>query len=361
MFYKQFSKVTEALNPEFVENFDYWLTTLPSNNKANITPSVVSSRLGVSYSQAESILLFAEREHILDKHYIVRCPVCDCVLESISVNELADVLENPLYCNECEEERQIPVDSIYTAYRVILPPDATEDEIADAILKRLHQGNSSSVNFSKADSLANDPNSLYEAFYNPDESAYDEFNELRKKLDLDYGKNTTEKGNALERLVLRIFNSIKCVRGTTAIKTQTNQFDCTLLCGIGTLCLSVFNYLTPYFIIECKNEKTKPDNNYTNKIESIMATNAAQLGIIFARNDATSTCFSISREHYLIRKNSDRQQIVITCCDKDLEYIIDKRVNLLKYLEFKIFQVTSNAPKSTYESFIENSFQTVRL
>lgn len=351
MFYKQFSKIIDILNREFVENFDYWLATLPRNNQKNITVSVVSSRLEVKYSLAEAILNFAEREKILEKYYLVRCPDCDYNLCTIKKDEIADILINRLYCDECEEDKDITSDDIYTAYKVILQPDVTEDEIGRAIEKRLNQSERTELNFIKADSLSNDRISLYEAFYNPSESAYLRFEELRRKLDLNYGKNTTEKGKALEILILDIFNQIKYVRGTNDVKTKTNQFDCTLLCSVNTTYLSVFNYLSPCFIIECKNEKKKPDNNYTNKLESIMETSNAQLGIVFGRKDATTTCFSISREHYLIKKDSHKQQIVITCYDKDLEYIIDKRVNLLQYLEFKIFQITNNSPKSTYEMF----------
>lgn len=351
MFYKQFLTITDSLNPEFVENFDYWLATLPRNNQKNITASTVSSRLGVKYSLAEAILNFAEKQKILKKYYLVRCPDCDYSLCAVTKDDIADILMKPLYCDDCEEDKHITVDDIYTAYKVILQPDATEDDIARAIEKRLNQREGTEVNFKKADSLSNNKTALYEAFYNPGESAYLKFTELRGKLDLDYGKNTTEKGRALEALILDIFNQIKYVRGTNDVKTKTNQFDCTMLCGISTTYLSVFNYLSPCFIIECKNEKKKPDNNYTNKIESIMATSNAQLGIIFGRRNATSTCFVISREHYLTKKDSSKQQIVITCCDEDLEYIIDKRVNLLQYLEFKIFQITNNSPQSTYEMF----------
>ena len=35
-------------------------------------------------------------------------------------------------------------------------------------------------------------------------------------------------------------------------------------------------------------------------------------------------------------------------------YIIDKRVNLLEYLHFKIMQITANTPKSTFEMFQGN-------
>lgn len=357
MFYKQFLTITDLLNPEFVENFDYWLATLPRNNQKNITASAVSSRLGVKYSMAESILKFAEKQHILESYYLVKCPDCDYNLDIISKDELAKVLVTPVFCEECEEEKKITLDDIYTAYKVIQQADASEEEIARVIEKRLNQSEGLDENFIEADSLSNNPSILYEAFYNPGESAYDRFKKLRKKLDLDYRKNTTAKGKALETLILDIFNQIKYVRGTNDVKTKTNQFDCTLLCGVNTTYLSVFNYLSPFFIIECKNEKKKPNNTYTNKLQSIMDTNDAQFGIVFGRRNATEPCFEISREHYLLHKTSNKQKIIITCSDTDLKYIIDKEVNLLQYLEYKILQITSNSPTATYEMFMEDKDQ----
>lgn len=352
MFYKQFLPIIDAFNPEFVENFDYWLATLPANNQKNITASVVSCRLEVSYSQAEAILKYATKQGILEKYYLVKCPDCAYNLSIITKDEISDILINMQYCNNCEMEKNITIDDIYTAYKIILHPDVTEEEIAIAIETKLNQGEGADINFSKADSLSNDKATLYEVFYNPSESAYKQFIQMRNELDLDYGNNTTEKGKILEKLVLSIFNNIKYVRATSEVKTRTNQFDCTGMCGYNTGFLSVFSYLEPYFIIECKNEpKKKPDNTYCNKLLSIMGTNESQLGIVFGRQDATSTCFQISREHYLKHSEKRRHKIVITCSDVDLEYIIDKRVNLLKYLEFKIMQVTTNSPKSTFEMF----------
>jgi Zn finger protein HypA/HybF involved in hydrogenase expression len=353
MFYRQFSAITDILNPDFVEEFDYWLATLPQRSKKNITVSVVSARLGVSYSLAESILRYAEKQKILDKHYIIKCPDCNNILEKVSQDELAEALLDPVYCDECDQDKHITLDNVYTAYRVIQEPNVSEEEIAKAIEKRLNQGDSTTVNFTVADSLSHDINTLYEVFYNPDESAYQKFQELQEKLDLDYGKNTTAQGNALEKLIKEIFNQIKGVKCTNDVKTKTNQFDCTALCGIKPVTLSVFSSLAPYFIIECKNEPDKkPNNTYCNKLISIMESNAAQLGIVFGRKDAASTCFTIAREHYLTNKNSAQQRIIITCSDADLTYLIKDRVNLLQYLEYKIFQITANAPNVTYEMFL---------
>lgn len=44
MLYKQFLEITDKLNPEFVEEFDYWLATLPTNRLENITASVVAKK-----------------------------------------------------------------------------------------------------------------------------------------------------------------------------------------------------------------------------------------------------------------------------------------------------------------------------
>ena len=354
MFYKQFLEAKDVFNPEFVENFDYWLTTLPENNQKNITASVVSSRLGVQYMLADLMLKFAERKGILQKYYLVKCPDCDFIIDVISKDEIASRLIEGVYCSDCEEIKVVQPNNIYEAYKVIKHPDVTEEEIAKAIVKRLGFKQGDDINFNCADSLLSRKNILYEAFYSPDESAYKEFKRLRDELDADYGKNTTSKGSALEKLVLEIVGHIKYVEASDKVRTGTNQFDCTALCGISTPYPSVFNTLAPYFIIECKNEtEKKPDNNYCNKLLSIIDTNEAKLGIIWARKDVTSTCFTIAREHYLAHSRSKKDQIIITFSDEDLKEIIDNRVNLLQYIEYKILRVTSNSKTCTYEMFLK--------
>lgn len=350
MFYKQFSKITKDLNFDFVQKFDYWLATLPNSSQNSITTSAVSARLGVSYAQADLMLKYSEKLNILQKHYLIRCPECDYILEDIESDELARFLRSvTLYCDECNEERQITSSEIYIAYRVIAKPNITESQFADEVekhLKMTEEGINGEINFNGADSLENNLTDVYEAFFNPSESAYKNFVDLRNMLDKQCA-NTTEKGHMLELLALELFRQIKYVSCTNLLHTETNQFDCTALCGVSTIFPSIFKRLTPYFIIECKNEPNKaPDNTYVNKLLAIMETNEAKLGIVLGRKEATAPCFQIAHDHYL--KND---KVVITMCDTDLNTIIDDRVNLLKYLEFKVTQVTTNSPRSTFSMF----------
>lgn len=354
MLYKQFLEITDKLNEEFVSNFDYWLATLPTNSQENITASLVARKMEVSYSQAEAILSYAEKKGILERYYLAICPNDDCgaYIAVATKDEVASVLLEPQYCEECNQYFQITPEDIYTAYKVILFPDVSEDQIAKAIEERLNPEHSVHINFQRADSLKNDKSMLYKAFYNPSESAYEEFKQLRADLDKDYGNNTTAKGNTLEKLILKIFQQIKFVKGTNEIRTKTNQLDCTILTQIDTVYPSIFNFLSPYFIIECKNEPEKaPGNTYFNKLLGIMETNESKVGIVFARKSASKTYFDIAHDIYLKTTYAPKKEYLLCMGDSDLKYLIDDRINLLEYLDFKIFTITANSRTATWEQF----------
>ena len=358
MLYKQFLEITDKLNPEFVSNFDYWLATLPTNCQENITASIVSNRMKVAYSLAEKILSFSEERGILEKNFIVTCPndECGAYLTVITKEELASFLLEKQYCEECNEYYQITPEDIYASYKVILQPDVSEEEIEKAIEKRLNQGENESINFQKADSLVNDKSMLYEVFYNPDESAYEEFKQMKGDLDKNYGENTTLKGKALEKLILRIFEQIKFVKGTNEIRTTTNQFDCTLLSPMVTAYPSIFNVLSPYFIVECKNEPKKtPGNTYFNKLLGIMEANEAKVGIVFARKPAAKTCLDIAYNTYLRTTYASKREYLLCMDDTDLKYLVDDRVNLLEYLDFKIMKLTTDSRNAMWELFVKNN------
>lgn len=87
-----------------------------------------------------------------------------------------------------------------------------------------------------------------------------------------------------------------------------------------------------------------------------METNEAQLGIVFGRKNATSPCFTISREHYLENAKLKKQQIILTFSDDDLKILIDGKENLLEYLEYKIFQITANSSDASFTMFKKKGY-----
>lgn len=351
MFYNVFSSVPEDVNIEYVVQFDYWLATLPERKAKNITASVVCAQLGGTFFQAEYILEYARNAGILSRHYLVHCPVCGNCLDILETeDEVANALLNPLYCDECGEDKVISPSDVYNAYRIIRRPDASDKEIEDAIRKRMWE-EVGETNFTEADSLVQ-KTFLYNCFYSPNESAYEKFKQMRECLDKDYGDDKTAKGAALENLIREIFSHVRFVKSSTKIKNETNQFDCTLLADVDTKFPSVFNYMSPMFLIECKNEQKKPGNTYVNKLIGIMEKNEAKLGILFTRREAASTCNKTAYQHYLTKKYAPKQEIVICMNDTDLDYIIEKRVNLLDYLNYKISKFTSNSNNMTWEAFI---------
>ena len=81
-----------------------------------------------------------------------------------------------------------------------------------------------------------------------------------------------------------------------------------------------------------------------------------KLPINILYEEATKTCFETAREHYLLTKYGENE-IIIICSDNDLDYIINKKVNLLSYIEFKVNQITMNSPSSKYENFYKKSYE----
>ena len=124
---------------------------------------------------------------------------------------------------------------------------------------------------------------------------------------------------------------------------------------------TIMQLLTPYFIIECKNEMKKsgegktPSNTYFHKLSDIMSSNEAKLGIVLSRGKASAEDISIAYNNYLINKNMKQPKIMLSLSDTDLDALIDKKVNLLDYLSFKKDILTMNAKNATFEMFEEKN------
>lgn len=356
MFYKQFLEITDVLNKKVVEEFDYWLTTLPRNNSQHIRVSTISSILDVQYSIAEILVQFAYKKGILKQTYLIICPNRECELpyETIdSADDMIEILGQERYCHNCENTFIVTEQNVIIEYKRIYLPDVSEDELREAILKRigLSMGQEVLGNFCNADSLQNNLPGIYTLYYSPDESAYIEMEAMKQGLDGPF-KCTKEKGDVLERLALYLFKQIRYVTGTNEIRTYTNQLDCTMKFPLSSSMFpTVLRYMTPYFIIECKNEDSGPSNTYFHKISSIMAGSNAILGIVVSRHSPGQPARDVAREAYLENKGTYQERYLISLSDADLDKLIDERKNLLEYIDWKILSLTTNGKNSTFEMF----------
>lgn len=364
MFYKQFLKIIDVLDEQFLRDIDFWLTTATERETKRITPSFISAKFSVKFAMADAFLKFACKEKIIEKRYLVICSNSDCELPQCdySENEIINILEKQEYCHNCEQEFIISSDNVIIAYNKIKEPNVSEEQIRKAIFERLGFDDQKTdiSNFNFADSLSRHPDEFYSIYYNPEESAYIELERLKQGLDGPF-QSKKEKGDALERFSLYLFKQIRSVSVTNEIRTYTNQFDCTVrFSQSAEIFPTIMKYMTPYFIVECKNELDKsgdgktPSNTYFHKLSNIMSANDTQLGIVLSRGEASKVDISIAHDNYLLCRNLNRQKILLSLSDKDLVALIDKRINLLEYLGYKMDMLTIHAQNATFEMFEEN-------
>lgn len=346
MYYKIFSKTTHKFESDIINKFDLWLASLAEKGGRNITASRVASELNIDFSTASDLLVFSEQQEILNRVYIIRCPECDFIIERIPENVFFDpdtnILDKKHFCNSCGEYYNVDEEDVYIAYDIAKRPDKAVD-INETPLNEENKGN-----FTQADSLTNIEH-LYKIFFAPSESAYNELLSMMQRLDGPF-ENTTEQGHALDNLVMKLIGNIKNSLCSTDIETTTNQIDCSAIIGLSTLFPSVLKYLEPSFIIECKNESTKPKIGYFSKLADLVINSDSKIGILWTRKKATKSFFEKSYHTYL-----KSEAIIINMFDDDLYELLVKRTNLLDYLSFKIFQVTHNSFDSNFEMFHKNS------
>lgn len=146
------------------------------------------------------------------------------------------------------------------------------------------------------------------------------------------------------------------LKATNKVKTYTNQFDCTVCFDEYSDSFPyVMKHMSPYFIIECKNETTSegkgktPSNTYFHKLAGIMDSNNAKIGIIVSRGEPSKEDMIIAHDNFLLHKNTNCPKFLLSFSENDLEKVIDKRQNLLQYMNYKMNVLTMNAKNPTYD------------
>ena len=133
MLYKELLEI-QSVDDTVVENFDFWLATLPKKAQKEISVSMVSTQLGIDLATAKQLIEFCKKHGILDMYCIAKCPNCGMAIR-IEKHQLFSILMHPIRCTKCK--LIIVPENIFVLYQVIRRPDVPEEEIQKAIERRL--------------------------------------------------------------------------------------------------------------------------------------------------------------------------------------------------------------------------------
>lgn len=337
MFYQESYNCTMyESSPKIVEDMDYFIGTLRREEARLITISRVSSKLEIPLEIAHFLLKYYTDSQILQKRYLIVCPTCGYNIKSFDKKSEAEMsLTESHFCMECEENIICNKNNICIAYARIKMNTTSQEEINKTLIEHrlIEEIVDEEENFfSKADSL--EYSTILKQAFKCDESAYIELEKMYKNLDNNF-KTSKEKGDAYEKLVIDVVNRINGVKATSIVKTNTNQIDCFAISQVKTTYHSIYDYLSPKFIGECKNEQETPGITYAEKLYSLIKLSPkAKLGILFSRKKWSKESKEFAKKMALLENI-----YIVNFCDDDWEKFLNQKMNFLEILLLKIVEV----------------------
>lgn len=309
---------------------NYLLKLSPSALQC-ITVSKATAAMAIPKEKTLRLLNLCCDLDILRIEFAIRCPECGLLLKRVGT---VDEIEEICCCYGCSTEFDVTAENIEVIFCV---NESSFFQIGQ--LENPQTLPSRVVQFDSLAELVRNDYNFNKLFFHPTEEQYQEWEMLYDNLTTP--KPTTKaKGDALEQLFLSLLNATNGLRAV-AIKTKTNQIDGAVRCQIAS-CLP---FLGERIIVECKNEKKKPDNTYYYKISGIIdgingggTKKIVRLGIIVSRKAPASTVKVLAFTRYT------RDGLVIVSLDfNDLKAIIKDRQNLLEMIERKRDEIAFNS------------------
>ncbi|WP_321994173.1 hypothetical protein [Clostridium butyricum] len=345
MYYPELLELVDKIGTkDAVVKLDTYLAFLPNRSEKIITVSNVANKLELDFTIVEVLLKNIYELGLFEQIFICRCPECNREIFTSNRKDLMNKVKEYSYCSKCLKDIDITLDDIYSGYRLIKQPEIDEQVIkeeTESLLKTRLKANPDDGLESLKELFEKHKEKPHDFFYNPSEAEMKRLKEKLDNLDLDYGKETTSQGKALEGLICDLFNICIGMTATPVIRTTTNQIDCTVRNDY-LIPLTVYNELGSIVKVECKNEPEKtPGNTYYHKMYGILNTSKSQneqsVGILVSRENIARTCKDLARQYFL-KDNI----IIINICDIDLKRIIDEKANFLDVLQEKIQTLKNN-------------------
>lgn len=348
MFYPELLTITSSKIPiNIINELDTWFAFLTRTEKNLITASKLSIKLGIDYTIASALLNKCCEIGLLEKYYAIKCPLsgCETTIASIKENELYEKLEEINYCYACDNYIQPTLDDIFIIYKLIKNPTNSPDKIKKKLNKQL---NSKPSERSLKDDIQANVFSVNDILYAPSDTEIAELRKLYKEIDIQYS-TTKETGDALELFSLFLLKLVKCFKVAKDIRSKTNQFD-VLIRNTMLIKSTILEEFGSHLIVECKNEKKKPDNTYYHKLIGVLQKSDSRFGIVFSKLPPTSTCNIIARETFLKDKI-----IVINIDYDDMNNVSFGGMNFLDMIDAKVLNVKINPTKDIAKSSLFSS------
>ncbi|MDU1232615.1 hypothetical protein ACQPUL_05590 [Clostridium butyricum] len=357
--YQYYNEQSNELIKELIISVDKFIALLPQNQQDKITVGKVASKLKIDYNISRGILEKLTELNILVRVFGIQCPSCGFILKYSDEEHLyQDIIEVKSHniCYSCEVDiEDIAAENIEVRYKVVKKPDNDPNNIKQDILNMFDLKDKSLKrdNLNDIVKKANyDSNNL---FYDPTEEQYEKLNMLF--CGVFRADTSKKKGDSLEYFAEYLLNLIKPVTATKFARTPTNQLD---TYAVNKATINGLTKMNPVlqkightFICECKNENKKPENGYFGKLATELMNSRThpsieRFGIIFSKKSPPKTYLVMAKKTFDRNKAS-----IITFYEDELREIVEDRVNLLAYIDYKLALIhedllESEAVKSLY-------------
>ncbi len=334
MYYQVLSNLDKQYNTNLIEKYDKWFFNLSKSEEEKITINKLANALAVEFDLAKELLEESVKINILERRYAIKCPECDHIISIVTIDELYDTINSINSCDACETENlEIDDTDIQIIYKKKIKDVFLCEEQTEYIIKKI----SNEIKKKQDDTLKSyldnkliNPNDI---FYNPTEEERRRLKELFMLIGKK-SKNTTEKGEQLRVFTEYLLRLVKIFESAN-LKTRTNELDCVVKNKVKFIGIPHFlNDIGFYFIVECKNEKKKPNNTYILKLKGILDTCNKKCGVIVSIMEQTKDSKILANKFFLAEKLH-----LININYKDLENVVYNNLNFLDLFENKIMEV----------------------
>jgi hypothetical protein len=132
-----------------------------------------------------------------------------------------------------------------------------------------------------------------------------EYVDSAKKQDRRRGKTTKQfesqrsrlKGGLYERLVEKVVGSVKCFSTWRSVHTSTNELDILVMLGPTANWVPALREWGTHCVCECKYHSTHVSTDWVTKLNTVLQTHSASVGLLFSRKGIATTGRGLQIRH----------------------------------------------------------------